>query len=126
MYTGERFHSFCLKESKKSAHKVHRIYLVRIRNDLGAEFTASNVRSWVEKLQIKLLFIGPATPWENGFIELFNGKMRYELLHGEIFYILKEAQVLSETWRMEYNIARPHSALGSQPPVPKAIMIPTT
>ena len=99
---------------------------VHIRSDNGAEFTAKNVRSWLSRLQIKPLFIEPGSPWENGYIESFNGKMRDELLNGEIFYTLKEAKVLIEMWRKEYNTIRPHSSLGYQPPVPEAILIPST
>ena len=99
---------------------------VHIRSDNGAEFTAKRVRSWLSNLQIKPLFIEPGSPWENGYIESFNGKMRDELLNGEIFYTLKEAQILIEMWRKEYNTVRPHSALGYRPPVPASIMIPPT
>jgi len=99
---------------------------VHIRSDNGAEFTAKRVRSWLSRLQIKPLFIEPGSPWENGYIESFNGKMRDELLNGEIFYTLKEARVLIEIWRKEYNTIRPHSALGYRPPVPEAIMVPPT
>ena len=99
---------------------------VHIRSDNGAEFTAKRVRSWLSKLQIKPLFIEPGSPWENGYIESFNGKMRDELLNGEIFYTLKEARIIIEMWRKEYNTIRPHSALGYQPPVPEAILIPST
>jgi len=80
----------------------------------------------LSNLQIKPLFIEPGRPWENGYIESFNGKMRDELLNGEIFYTLKEAEILIEMWRKEYNTIRPHSSLGYQPPVPEAIMVPTT
>lgn len=79
-----------------------------------------------EEEQAVVEFIEPGSPWENGFIESFNGKMRDELLNGEIFYSLKEAQILIEMWRKEYNTIRPHSALGYRPPVPEAIMVPTT
>ena len=99
---------------------------VHIRSDNGAEFTAKRVRSWLSNLQIKPLFIEPGSPWENGYIESFNGKMRDELLNGEIFYTLKEAQILIEMWRKEYNTIRPHSSLGYRPPAPEAIMVPTT
>jgi len=71
-------------------------------------------------------FIEPGSPWENGYIESFYGKMRDELLNGEIFYTLKEARIMNELWRKEYNTIRPHSSLGYLPPVPEAIMIPTT
>jgi putative transposase len=99
---------------------------VHIRSDNGAEFTAKRVRSWLSNLQIKPLFIEPGSPWENGYIESFNGRMRDELLNGEIFYTLKEAEILIEMWRKEYNTIRPHSSLGYRPPVPAAIMVPTT
>jgi putative transposase len=99
---------------------------VHIRCDNGAEFTVKNVRSWLANLQIKPLFIEPGSPWEHGYIESFNGKMRDELLHGEIFYTLKEVEILIEMWRKEYNTARPHSAPGYRPPVPASIMGPST
>ena len=99
---------------------------VHIRSDNGSEFTAKRVRDWLSNLQIKPLFIEPGSPWENGYIESFNGKMRDELLNGEIFYTLKEAQILIEMWRKDYNTFRPHSALGYRPPVPVAIMVPAT
>jgi len=78
------------------------------------------------ELQIKPLFIEPGSPWENGYIESFNGKMRDELLNGEIFYTLKEAIIIIEMWQKEYNTIRPHSALGYQPPAPEAILISST
>jgi putative transposase len=68
----------------------------------------------------------PGSPWENGYIESFNGKMRDELLNGKIFYTLKEAQILIEMWRKDYNTVRPHSTLGYRPPAPAAIMVPAT
>jgi putative transposase len=102
---------------------VHRGVPVHIRSDNGSEFTAKRVRSWLSRLQVKPLFIEPGSPWENGYIESFNGKMRDELLNGEIFYTLKEAQVLIEMWRKEYNTIRPHSALGYKPPAPAAIVV---
>ena len=95
---------------------------VHIRSDNGSEFTAQRVRTWLNKLSVKPLFIEPGSPWENGFIESFNGKMRDELLAGEIFYTLKEAQVLIEIWRKYYNTIRPHSALNYQPPAPAAVL----
>jgi len=102
---------------------IHRGVPVHIRSDNGYEFTAKRVRSWLARLQVKPLFIEPGNPWENGYIESFNGKMRDELLNGEIFYSLKEAQVLIEMWRKEYNTIRPHSSLGYQPPAPAAIVV---
>ena len=71
---------------------------------------------------MKTLFIEPGSPWENGYIESFNGKLRDELLNGEIFYTVNEAQVLVEMWRKEYNQVRPHSALGYKPPAPEAVV----
>lgn len=93
-----------------------------IRSDNGPEFTASAVREWLEVLAVKTLFIEPGSPWENGYIESFNGKLRDELLNREIFTTLFEAKVLIENWRREYNEIRPHSALGYKPPTPVAIM----
>ena len=90
-----------------------------IRSDNGAEFTAKVVRKWLANLGVKTLFIEPGSPWENGYNESFNGKLRDELLNGEIFYTLKEAQILIERWRQEYNTFRPHSSLGYFPPAPE-------
>ena len=95
-----------------------------LRSDNGSEFTAEQLREWLDQLGVKLLFIMPGSPWENGYIESFNGKMRGELLNGEIFYTLLEAQVLIEDWRNHYNHQRPHSALGYRPPAPEASFKP--
>lgn len=94
-----------------------------LRSDNGPEFTASVVRDWVKKVRVKTLFIEPGSPWENGYVESFNGKLRDELLNGEIFYSMKEAKVLIERWRTHYNTVRPHSSLGYRPPAPEAVMI---
>ena len=91
-----------------------------LRSDNGSEFTAKLVRGWLERLQVKTLFIEPGSPWENGYIESFNGKLRDELLNGEIFETLQEAKVLIESWRRDYNRPRPHSSLGYKPPAPEA------
>jgi len=96
---------------------------VHIRSDNGSEFTAKRVRYWLDRLEVKPLFIEPGSPWENGYVESFNGRMRDELLNGEIFYTLKEAQVLIEMWRKEYNTIRPHSSLGYRPPVPETVVL---
>lgn len=93
-----------------------------IRSDNGAEFTATQVREWLAKLDVKTAYITPGSPWENGFNERFNGSLRDELLNGEVFYSLAEAKVLIENWRKHYNEVRPHSALGYQTPAPKAII----
>ena len=92
-----------------------------IRSDNGPEFTAKMVRHWLKDLGVHTLFIEPGSPWENGYIESFNGKLRDEKLNGEIFYTLKEAQVLIERWRVEYNTFRPHSSLNYRPPAPETI-----
>ena len=96
-----------------------------IRSDNGPEFTAKAVRNWLDHLGVKTLFIEPGSPWENGYIESFNGKLRDELLNREIFTTSTEAKVLIEQWRREYNQVRPHSSLGYRPPAPEAI-IPVT
>ena len=90
-----------------------------IRSDNGSEFTATLVKDWLKALGVKTAYIEPGSPWENGYNESFNGKLRDELLNGEIFYTLKEAQVLIEQWRQHYNHVRPHSSLGYKPPAPK-------
>ena len=94
-----------------------------IRSDNGAEFTAHAVRKWLKNLGVKTLYIEPGSPWENGYIESFNGKLRDELLDREIFDTLMEAKVLVERWRREYNHIRPHSSLGYRPPAPEAILL---
>ena len=91
-----------------------------IRSDNGTEFTAGEIRKWLGNLGVKTLYIEPGSPWENGYIESFNSKLRDELLNGEIFTTLIEARVLIEQWRREYNHFRPHSSLGYRPPAPEA------
>ena len=93
-----------------------------IRSDNGSEFTAIAVRTWLGRIGVKTLFIAPGSPWENGYNESFNGKLRDELLNSEIFYTLKEAQVLIERWRQHYNTIRPHSSLGYKPPASETIL----
>src|ERR1039457_2541251 len=93
-----------------------------IRSDNGPEFIAEELRKWLSKVGTRTLYIEPGSPWENGYCESFNGKLRDEFLNGEIFYSLKEAQILTERWRVEYNTERPHSALGYRPPAPQAIL----
>jgi len=92
-----------------------------IRSDNGSEFTAEAVRDWLAKVGVKTLYIEPGSPWENGYIESFNGKLRDEVLNVEIFDTLLEAKVLIERWRREYNTVRPHSSLGYRSPAPAAI-----
>ncbi len=89
-----------------------------IRSDNGPEFIAIALRDWLGRLGVKTLYIAPGTPWENGYCESFNSKLRNELLDGEIFYTLKEAKTLIEAWRRCFNAVRPHSSLGYRPPAP--------
>ncbi len=91
-----------------------------LRSDNGAEFTATAVRQWLTKVGAKTLHIEPGSPWENGYVESFNGKLQDELLNGEVFDTLLEAKVLIERWRVAYNTRRPHSSLGYRPPAPEA------
>ena len=96
---------------------------VHLRSDNGPEFTATLVRGWLETLGVQQpLFIEPGSPWENGYVESFNGKLRDELLDREIVYTLTEAQILIERWRQQYNTVRPHSALGYRPPAPVTVI----
>jgi len=94
---------------------------VYLRSDNGPELTASLVRAWLQALAVQTLFIAPGSPWENGYVESFNGKLRDELLARETFTTLTEARILIERWRREYNTVRPHSALGYRPPAPEAV-----
>ena len=93
-----------------------------IRSDNGPEFIAQAVRDWIAAVGTKTAYIEPGSPWENGYCESFNGRFRDELLNGEIFYSLREAQIIIEEWRRHYNTKRPHSALGYRPPAPEAII----
>ena len=93
-----------------------------IRSDNGPEFIATALRDWLGRIGVKTLYITPASPWENGYCESFNSKLRDELLAREIFYDLHEAKVLIEAWRQHYNTVRPHSSLGYKPPAPKAVL----
>jgi putative transposase len=93
-----------------------------IRSDNGPEFTAKAIRKWLSRIGVKTLYIEPGSPWENGYIESFNGKLRDELLNLEVFNTLEEAKVLIEQWRQEYNHIRPHSSLGYRPPAPESIL----
>ena len=113
------------------SHKVvallYDLFLIRgvpehIRSDNGSEFTAKVIRKWLDRVGVKTLFIQPGSPWENGYSESFNSKLRDELLNGEIFSTMTEAQIIIEQWRREYNEVRPHSSLGYRPPAPEATM----
>jgi transposase InsO family protein len=94
-----------------------------LRSDNGSEFTSEILRGWLGRLGVKTLFIEPGSPWENGYIESFNGRLRDELLKGEIFDTILEARVVTEKWRKQYNSIRPHSALGYRPPVPETYFL---
>ena len=97
-----------------------------IRSDNGPEFVAKAVREWIATVGAQTAYITPGSPWENGYIESFNGKLRDELLNGEIFYTLAEAKVVIEGWRRHYNTLRPHSSLGYRPPAPEVVLWRTT
>ena len=92
-----------------------------IRSDNGSEFTAKRVREWLERVGVKTLSIEPGSPWGNGYVESFNGKLRDELLDREVFDTLLEAKVLIGRWRKAYNTVRPHSSLGYRPPAPEDV-----
>ena len=94
-----------------------------IRSDNGPEFVAKELRRWLARIGAKTLYIEPGSPWENGYIESFNSKLRDEFLNGEIFYSLRELEVLAERWRVYYNTRRPHSSLGYRPPAPAACLM---
>ena len=105
--------------------ELSNLFIVRgipqhIRSDNGSEFAAKELRRWLSDVGVTTLFIEPGSPWENGYVESFNGRLRDELLNREIFTTLFEARALIEGWRREYNEIRPHSSLGYRPPAPKA------
>ena len=113
--------------SQDVIEQLYQLFLLRgvpeyIRSDNGPEFTAKEIRKWLNDLGVSTLFIEPGSPWENGYIESFNGKLRDELLNREIFTTLTEARILVEKWRQEYNQVRPHSTLGYRPPAPETRM----
>ena len=95
-----------------------------VRSDNGPEFVAKAVQDWIAAVGAKTAYIAPGSPWENGFIESFNARLRDELLDGEIFYSLKEARIVIESWRRHYNTVRPHQSLGYKPPAPE-VFVPT-
>jgi putative transposase len=93
-----------------------------VRSDNGPEFIARAVQDWIAAVGSKAAYIEPGSPWENGYCESFNSKLRDELLNGEIFYSLKEARIVIENWRRHYNEVRPHSSLGYRPPAPSVLL----
>ena len=109
-------------ESRASGSSFSETFNGSDRSDNGAEFTSKAVRGWLAKMGVRTLFIEPGSPWENEYIESFNGKLRDEQLAREIFYTMLEAKVLTERWRQHYNWIRPHSALGYRPPAPEGVM----
>ena len=114
--------------SRQVVEQLYELFILRgvpehIRSDNGSEFTARVIRTWLADLGVKTLYIEPGSPWENGYNESFNGKLQDELLKREIFINLKEARILVERWRWEYNHVRPHSSKGYRPPAPEAKML---
>jgi len=93
-----------------------------IRSDNGPEFIAEAVRIWIAAVGARTAYIAPGSPWENGYVESFNARLRDELLNGEIFYTLREAQIVIESWRRHYNAVRPHQSLGYKPPAPEVFI----
>ena len=102
--------------SAASAHSFRRCY--------GPEFAAKAVREWIAAVGARTAYIMPGSPWENGYCESFNSKLRDELLNGEVFYSLAEAKIIIEGWRQHYNTQRPHSSLGYRPPAPETVLWP--
>lgn len=93
-----------------------------IRSDNGPEFIAEAVQIWIAAVGSKTAYIAPGSPWENGYVESFNARLRDELLNGEIFYSLREAQIVIESWRRHYNAVRPHASLDYKPPAPEVFV----
>ncbi len=93
-----------------------------IRSDNGPEFIAQAVQDWIRAVGSKTAYIAPGSPWENGYVESFNARLRDELLNGEIFYSLREAEIILESWRRHYNTVRPHASLGYKPPAPEVFI----
>ncbi len=101
------------------AHDGRSVRLLTVIDEYTRECA---VRAWLGRVGAKTLYIEPGSPWENGYVESFNGKLRDELLDREIFYTLREAQVLTGEYKQTYNRIRPHSSLGYRPPAPAAIL----
>jgi len=93
-----------------------------IRSDNGPEFVAQAVQEWITAVGAKTAYIERGSPWENGYMESFNARLRDELLNGEIFYSLREARIVIESWRRHYNTIRPHASLGYKPPAPEVFV----
>ena len=93
-----------------------------IRSDNGPEFIAKAVQDWIAAVGARTAYIERGSPWENGFIESFNARLRDELLDGEVFYTLREAQIVIESWRRHYNTVRPHASIGYRAPAPEVFI----
>ena len=93
-----------------------------MRSDNGPEFVAKALQEWIAAVGAKTTYIEPGSPWENGYVESFNARLRDELLNGEIFYTLREAKIIIESWRRHYNAVRPHASLGYKPPAPEVFV----
>jgi transposase InsO family protein len=106
----------------KAAQAIIASKSTTFRRCYGPEFVAQAVRDWIKAVGAKTAYIAPGSPWENGYCESFNARMRDELLSGEVFYTLKEAKIIIENWRQHYNTKRPYSALGYKPPAPETIV----
>jgi transposase InsO family protein len=87
-----------------------------IRSDNGPEFIADAIKRWLSESSVETLYIEAGSPWKNGYIESFNGRLRDEILSREVFYSVRQAKVLVEDWRLEYNHDRPHSSLNYMTP----------
>ena len=122
--------AICIERSLKSADVIDvlsDLFILRgvpghVRSDNGPEFVAKAVQKWIGAVGAKTAYIMPGSPWENGFIESFNARLRDELLDGEIFYSLAEAKIIIESWRRHYNTVRPHGSLGYKPPAPEVFV----
>ena len=106
--------------------QLEALFIVRgtpdhLRSDNGPEFTATAVREWLARIEVQTLFITPGSPWENGYVESFNCRLKL-LLKSEIFDTLREAQIVIEQWRVHYNTVRPPSSLGNRPPAPETVI----
>src|SRR5262249_52766205 len=108
--------------SRSRTAKIRMSRAPHIRSDNGPEFVAKAVQEWIAVVGAKTAYIERGSPWENGYIESFNARLRDELLDGEIFYTLREAQIVIESWRRHYNMIRPHASLGYKPPAPEVFV----
>ena len=110
------------QRGREHARRLLRGVPGHIRSDNGPEFVAKSVQKWITAVGAQTAYITPGSPWENGFIESFNARLRDELLDGEIFYSLAEAKIVIESWRRHYNTVRPHGSLGYKPPAPEVFV----